>query len=341
LTFNGLPQRCKMPEEKPSCRALQTLPQRCNFRCNKIYQHHTLIPHSTPTPKPIDTLNVKIESYSFDNIFSCLNSGSIWDDLVGTSSYSNASQYNGIYKKVKNIPYKVYLKEEISSNTTVLAYLVFVPISNDPNSGGWIFFNTSSTESFIINLIKTYLSSLISKLSVAMNSETGIAGSSGGAPCGTLYTFNKRYGPNIVIPGLNPSGINKDYGYAPFSNHDITNILSIPNIPMNSYWADANKRFPSFAGIQELGSNASGTGGWLDDAQWAPPGINWSPEPPPPQWLPTTTRPCPDSTEDCLGWPWPLYPNDPNINDYAANIKATMESGGGNSAITIDIKTIN
>jgi len=34
LTFNGLPQRCKMPEEKPSCRALQTLPQRCNFRCN-------------------------------------------------------------------------------------------------------------------------------------------------------------------------------------------------------------------------------------------------------------------------------------------------------------------
>lgn len=35
LTFNGLPQRCKMPEEKPSCRALQTLPQRCNLRCNK------------------------------------------------------------------------------------------------------------------------------------------------------------------------------------------------------------------------------------------------------------------------------------------------------------------
>ena len=34
LTFNGLPQRCKMPEEKPSCRALQTLPQKCNFRCN-------------------------------------------------------------------------------------------------------------------------------------------------------------------------------------------------------------------------------------------------------------------------------------------------------------------
>ena len=37
LTFNGLPQRCKMPEEKPSCRALQTLPQKCNFRCNTKY----------------------------------------------------------------------------------------------------------------------------------------------------------------------------------------------------------------------------------------------------------------------------------------------------------------
>ena len=34
LTFNGLPQRCKMPKEPPQCRALQTLPQRCNFRCN-------------------------------------------------------------------------------------------------------------------------------------------------------------------------------------------------------------------------------------------------------------------------------------------------------------------
>ena len=34
LTFNELPQRCKMPKEPPQCRALQTLPQRCNFRCN-------------------------------------------------------------------------------------------------------------------------------------------------------------------------------------------------------------------------------------------------------------------------------------------------------------------
>jgi hypothetical protein len=321
-----------MPEEKPSCRALQTLPQRCNLRCNKICNHPTLIPHSTPTPKPIDTLYVKIESYSFYNVFSCLNSGSIWDDLVGTSSYSNASQYNGIYKKVKNIPYKVYLKEEISSNTTVLAYLVFVSISNDPNSGGWIFFNTSSTESFIINLIKTYLSSLISNLSVAMNSETGIAGNSGGAPCGTLYTFNKRYGPNIVIPGINPSGINKDYGYAPFSNHDITNILSIPNIPMNSYWADANRRVPSSAGTQDLGSNKSGTGGWVQQPNgWAPPGTDW---------IPTS---CPNSTEDCADWPWPLYPNDPNITDYdnTPDIKATMQPGNTNSPLNVTITPVN
>jgi hypothetical protein len=241
---------------------------------------------------------------------------------LGNSSYSNASQYNGIYKKVKNIPYKVYLKEEISGNTTVLAYLVFVPISDDPNSGGWIFFNTSSTESSIINFIKTLLLSLIINLSGAMNSETGIAGSPGGAPCGTLYTFNKRYGPNIA------SGINKDYGYAPFSNHDITNILSIPNIPMNSYWADANRRVPIPAGTQELGSNKSGSGGYSVNG-WAPPGQDWIPPL------------CPNNTEECAGWPWPLYPNDPNITDYPPVIKATMQPGQPNSPLNVTITPIN
>jgi hypothetical protein len=352
LTLNGLPQRCKMPKEKPLCRALQTLPQRCNFRCNKICQHHTLMPPGsmpapTPVPPPptnLDILTIKVGSYKFNSDFSCISdvNPEIWFPLTlgSTSSYANASEYSGTYKKDKTTNYKLYFKEEVSSDSFItLACLAFIPIPN-PNSGGWIFFNVTGTHD-VIDFIKSFIPLLINSLSnqARDDDEGGIANLSGTAPCGTLYTYNKRYGPRITILGTH-FGPEYDYGYAPFSNHDITNILSIPNIPMNSYWADANKRFPSFAGIQELGSNASGTGGWLDDAQWAPPGINWSPEPPP-QSTPTTTRPCPDSTEDCLGWPWPLYPNDPNINDYAANIKTTMESGGGNSAITIDITPIN
>ncbi|MDA9298794.1 hypothetical protein N9P79_00330 [Crocinitomicaceae bacterium] len=345
LTLNGLPQRCKMPKEKPSCRALQTLPQRCNFRCNKIYQHHTLIPPGpipAPTPVPptpvpptnLDTLNIKVGSYKFNSDFSCISdvNPEIWFPLTlgATSSYTNASEYSGTYKKDKTTNYKLYFKEEISSDSFItLACLAFIPIPN-PNSGGWIFFNVTGTHD-VIDFIKLFIPLLINTLSnqARDDDDGGIATLSGTAPCGTLYTYNKRYGPSYKELGT-IFGPEYDYGYAPFSNHDITNILSIPNIPMNSYWADANKRFPSFAGIQEIGSNASGTGGWLDDAQWAPPGINWSPEPP-----------CPDSTVDCLGWPWPLYPNDPNINDYAANIQATMQPGQKNSAITIDITPIN
>ena len=356
LTLNGLPQRCKMPKEKPSCRALQTLPQRCNFRCNKICQHHTLIPPGSmpaptpvpPTPVPptnLDTLNIKVGSYKFNSDFSCISdvNPDIWffSDISGaTSSYTNASEYSGTYKKDKTTNYKLYFKEEVSSDSFItLACLAFIPIPN-PNSGGWIFFNVTGIHE-VIDPIKLFIPSLINTLSNQARDPDngGIATLSGTAPCGTLYTYNKRYGPSYKELGT-IFGPEYDYGYAPFSNHDITNILSIPNIPMNSYWADANKRFPSFAGIQGIGSNASGTGGWLHHAQWAPPGINWSPEPPPPP-SPTTTRPCPDGTADCQGWPWPLYPNDPNINDYASNIKATMESGGENSAITIDIKTIN
>ena len=356
LTLNGLPQRCKMPKEKPSCRALQTLPQRCNFRCNKICYHRTLMPPGpipAPTPVPptpvpptnLDTLNIKVGSYKFNSDFSCISDvNPIWFplDISGaTSSYTNASEYSGTYKKDKTTNYKLYFKEEVSSDSFItLACLAFIPIPN-PNSGGWIFFNVTGIHD-VIDFIKLFIPLLIDTLSnrARDDGDGGIATLSGTAPCGTLYTYNKRYGPSYKELGT-IFGPEYDYGYAPFSNHDITNILSIPNIPMNSYWADANKRFPSFAGIQEIGSNASGTGGWLHDAQWAPPGINWSPEPPPPQWLPTWPRPCPDSTVDCLGWPWPLYPNDPNINDYAANIQATMQPGQKNSAITIDIKTIN
>ena len=356
LTLNGLPQRCKMPKEKPSCRALQTLPQRCNFRCNKICYHRTLMPPGpipAPTPVPptpvpptnLDTLNIKVGSYKFNSDFSCISDvNPIWFplDISGaTSSYTNASEYSGTYKKDKTTNYKLYFKEEVSSDSFItLACLAFIPIPN-PNSGGWIFFNVTGIHD-VIDFIKLFIPLLIDTLSnrARDDGDGGIATLSGTAPCGTLYTYNKRYGPSYKELGT-IFGPEYDYGYAPFSNHDITNILSIPNIPMNSYWADANKRFPSFAGIQEIGSNASGTGGWLHDAQWAPPGKNWSPEPPPLQWLPTWPRPCPDSTVDCLGWPWPLYPNDPNINDYAANIQATMQPGQKNSAITIDIKTIN
>tara|TARA_Y100000389_G_scaffold183888_1_gene201803 strand:- start:401 stop:2335 length:1935 start_codon:yes stop_codon:yes gene_type:complete len=38
LTFNGLPQRCKMPDAKPTCRITQTLPQNCNLKCNTQYK---------------------------------------------------------------------------------------------------------------------------------------------------------------------------------------------------------------------------------------------------------------------------------------------------------------
>ena len=34
LTLNDRPQRCKMPPEPPACKALQTLPERCHFRCS-------------------------------------------------------------------------------------------------------------------------------------------------------------------------------------------------------------------------------------------------------------------------------------------------------------------
>ena len=160
-----------------------------------------------------------------------------------------------------------------------------------------------------------------------MNSGTGLSGTN--APKGTLYTFNKRYGPNIVIPGLSPSGINKDWGYAPFSNHVITNTLSIPNIPMNSYWADANRRAPNEeAGTQALGSNKPGSGGYSVNG-WAPPGTDW---------IPTS---CLNSKVDCRGWPWPLYPNDPNITDYTPDIKATMQPGQPNSPLNVTITPIN
>ena len=39
LTLNNKPQRCKMPLAPPRCKALQTLPQKCNFRCAPKIHH--------------------------------------------------------------------------------------------------------------------------------------------------------------------------------------------------------------------------------------------------------------------------------------------------------------
>ena len=58
LTFNGLPQRCKMPDAKPTCRITQTLPQNCNLKCNTQYKCPNSIdmislPSFGPPPKII------------------------------------------------------------------------------------------------------------------------------------------------------------------------------------------------------------------------------------------------------------------------------------------------
>lgn len=39
LTLNNRPQRCKMPPQQPRCRVLQTLPEKCHFRCNPNIHH--------------------------------------------------------------------------------------------------------------------------------------------------------------------------------------------------------------------------------------------------------------------------------------------------------------
>lgn len=40
LTLNNKPQRCKMPPGQPTCRVLQTLPEKCHFKCAPNV-HHT------------------------------------------------------------------------------------------------------------------------------------------------------------------------------------------------------------------------------------------------------------------------------------------------------------
>lgn len=40
LTLNNKPQRCKMPPGQPTCRVLQTLPEKCHFKCAPNVHHN-------------------------------------------------------------------------------------------------------------------------------------------------------------------------------------------------------------------------------------------------------------------------------------------------------------